>query len=844
MSSRSVPRTAPPRASTPRVKVSPRASGVTPRTIQPRYITPRVDAAPPRPAGTYRNVAIALVFALMFGTIVVLVIVVAQSSSPSPSPPLSLLPPPPPPLPGAPPTPMTVTTSVVAEGDIADFTPAILSAMGTKVATHLAVAPTAVTVSVSPASVLINISVAVASVSAAATATSALATQVASPATASTFLSTPALTLNVTSILSQPASMATPLSPPPPVFPNTSDASGRRLFGAPQPGQAAAAPGLMGLMHAANPSGDSLAIPVFDLCYKVDTLFVHDGLGMRWCTARGNRTAAPPWGKCGNIAGPETLVTVVYGTTSVSVTRATCAAQLASKPRGFVATPLSCGALYIQTARLAPAWIVHPDLFATNLSTDADNVFVLDPTARFLSSKLLRIDSAFADRLLEAFREIALGRRTVFKDVGMSTLSQTFVRHFGRGFVRYNDSDARVWSHRRFWSDPDDAKATNTHPYALTLPAYDPRSDPIFTTFRTCVQSTGTRVWRRCSEAVVRTDQSIAALKVSHDNHDCIHSSEEPTYQCSYVDSGENNSFREVHTNTLRYCALHERCVATSVWFDFSVGCRVPERKIVFDLAAAATLSHTLDAMDVAVPVHADDAPRIPNNLHFNYYTANVSEMPEVLRQNMQHTMRLHTNATIFVMDDTECAMKLARRSDVGDKLLHWFAEAPGKYKSDICRLVQLDEAGGVYMDSDMHPLQNMHALLGSAAFATVRAFNEDFRNDLFQSFLASVPGHPLIRRALHYINDWVEGKRASYDLIGPSMLAQALEDEYGTAVQRQTAGILLLDEVRQLNSTARMQSDTDNCNYVIITKDKRVVAYSRMVRTGRLHDSQLLPCV
>ena len=585
------------------------------------------------------------------------------------------------------------------------------------------------------------------------------------------------------------------------------------------------------LLYSTNDSGDYITVPVYDLCNSNDVLFVQDSLHMRWCTPRDNRSRTTSWEACAQTVDADTLVTVSYGETIVKVTRSMCVDLLQSNSRSFVGTPLSCAALYIVGMQAASAWILHPDFFATNLASDMNNVFVLESAAPYLSPKLLRVDLAFAEKLVDGFCAVARGRMTVFKNADASTLSQTFVRHFGRSFTQYDGINAKVWSHRSFGSY---AKFTAIGPFE-----YDPHSDQTYAAFEACIRYRGAHIWRPCKETIVRPDNSIAAIKVAHYNRECIHTVEEPIYQCLHLDSGENNSFRNVRTNALMHCASNEHCLATGVWYDLSIGCRAPQKRLDID---SQSLRTALDIMDTVIGM-GDDAQNIPKHLHFSYHTSNMSQIHDVLRENILHTTRLHAEMHVHFMDDNECVMTPARRPDIGEHLLRWFVQAPGKYKSDVCRLVQLDETGGIYMDMDMHPLQNMHILLKDAVFATVRAYNEDFRNDIFQSFLASVPGHPLLRRTLHYFNEWVDGKRVAYDLLGPSLLAQAFEDEYGTAVQGNVKGVMLLDEAKRFNSTKEMQIEADNCNYVIVA-DRRVVAYSRVIRTGLDHDGRFLPCL
>ena len=115
----------------------------------------------------------------------------------------------------------TVTTAVVAEGDVSDFTADVKLALREKVANEVGVDVSAITLTVEAASVLLKFMIALPTAgSAIADATTALAAQLADPARASTFLTTDKLTLKVESIAVAPTSdggsVLPPLSPPPP----------------------------------------------------------------------------------------------------------------------------------------------------------------------------------------------------------------------------------------------------------------------------------------------------------------------------------------------------------------------------------------------------------------------------------------------------------------------------------------------------------------------------------------------------------------------------------------------------------------------------------------------------
>jgi hypothetical protein len=142
------------------------------------------------------------------------------STPPYPAePPFPYEPPPPStPLPPLLPTASKIAVTVVASGDVSDFTPDVQVALREKVAAEVGVPLAAVSLTVSTASVILVFTVALPASIDASTASSSLALQLASPIAASNFLSTGQHVINVTSIpvTSTIIDYAQP-SPPPPV---------------------------------------------------------------------------------------------------------------------------------------------------------------------------------------------------------------------------------------------------------------------------------------------------------------------------------------------------------------------------------------------------------------------------------------------------------------------------------------------------------------------------------------------------------------------------------------------------------------------------------------------------
>ena len=183
--------------------------------------------------------------------------------SPAPPPPPSPQPleesataPPPPPmaltLPSAPPPTVAVSVvfSLLAAGDVAEYTPSVLSAIEASIATAAGVDASAVHVTASAGSVLLAVEIATSSDQAVAI-TDAVATQLASPSAATALLAGVASgTIVITDLVSAPAVQPTLVAPshPPPPLPLVTSAPIAAIAGASAGVAALAAIGLATLL--------------------------------------------------------------------------------------------------------------------------------------------------------------------------------------------------------------------------------------------------------------------------------------------------------------------------------------------------------------------------------------------------------------------------------------------------------------------------------------------------------------------------------------------------------------------------------------------------------------------
>jgi hypothetical protein len=158
----------------------------------------------------------------------------------------------------------------------------------------------------------------------------------------------------------------------------------------------------------------------------------------------------------------------------------------------------------------------------------------------------------------------------------------------------------------------------------------------------------------------------------------------------------------------------------------------------------------------IAVHVEEDIIPRVALfNHRVNLIEGPLQLYPSeaALRRNVLNTLNVTGMRAVFY-DDAQCRALLADLETEWE--LRWLAESfdrspDGRIRSDMCRLAMLWRFGGYYFDTDMLVLRNVsNYVYPFTRFATCKATNV-FSNPkgFFQSFVASAPRHPVLRRAL-----------------------------------------------------------------------------------------------
>ncbi len=160
----------------------------------------------------------------------------------------------------------------------------------------------------------------------------------------------------------------------------------------------------------------------------------------------------------------------------------------------------------------------------------------------------------------------------------------------------------------------------------------------------------------------------------------------------------------------------------------------------------------------------------IPYNFIFTYAYDILNEDPkneadQFAKENVRRVIDNNvlsdgTTPTVYFYSDEDCIGLLQELQE--DFLVSMFElESHGPFKGDICRFAALYLHGGYYFDIDLgHRYAVVDLLPTDVGFATARDFvftadaeqttvPDPDRGLFFQAFLASVPEHPLIDRAI-----------------------------------------------------------------------------------------------
>ena len=318
------------------------------------------------------------------------------------------------------------------------------------------------------------------------------------------------------------------------------------------------------------------------------------------------------------------------------------------------------------------------------------------------------------------------------------------------------------------------------------------------------------------------------------------------------------------------------------------------ERAIAFEKQIFAGFDEDGSSDDVASMTSSSSSsssspPKRPllieRNLIYNYKVdaagAERFRPKTVIENNVDRIKDMHPEWNVVFDDDVSCVEKLMKTGyfdEVGRRRIQqWYDAAPGRLKSDLCRLAQLYVSGGVYMDNDLQLMTNLDDVLRptdtfvsvwAAKAISARTKEVTNRGIVFQAFMAAAKGSPIVTRGLELFRNHIQGiKFVRHHDLGTALMGQALEDvgyswtldcgdedsaensEKGSVVPvvvrkaagRGLRGVRMLREVH-LEGKLKTRHEGGVCNVAVKEdegKDTPILAFSRVVQI----DNSRAPC-
>ena len=237
--------------------------------------------------------------------------------------------------------------------------------------------------------------------------------------------------------------------------------------------------------------------------------------------------------------------------------------------------------------------------------------------------------------------------------------------------------------------------------------------------------------------------------------------------------------------------------------------------------------------------VMASKSSDIPRNLIFNYkdnFLNNNSLTNRHIYSNVLDMIKLHKGWKVIFDDDRNCAKKIMSLNKIlGNSTLYWFTSENkyGKYRSDLCRIVQLFISGGVYLDNDIQLLYHWSSVFKEKNCNFVTVLSQPPIKSTFQAIIASTQEHPILKKALIMHRQFAERTLSIKGMLGPDILYKAIASEK----------VCLLNEMKlKKKDRSKNRKTRKSCDEGVY-ENENIVAYSRVVEYGDHNDFVKTSC-
>ena len=198
-------------------------------------------------------------------------------------------------------------------------------------------------------------------------------------------------------------------------------------------------------------------------------------------------------------------------------------------------------------------------------------------------------------------------------------------------------------------------------------------------------------------------------------------------------------------------------------------------------------------------------------NIPEGMYSANLS----IIQMNPEYSY--------IYLDDKEAADFISKNFD--SRVLDAYNKLkPGAFKADLFRCCWLYKNGGVYIDTGFVAKDKLENVI--KPFHEFISVEDNGKNRIYNAFMASIPGHILLKMAIEKIVENVENENYGddcLDVTGPTMLGKLFKKYTGVTgekvlpnkdYQQNTIRLLKYDNNRDIGGDI-----TDNGKLIFITK-------------------------
>jgi len=167
---------------------------------------------------------------------------------------------------------------------------------------------------------------------------------------------------------------------------------------------------------------------------------------------------------------------------------------------------------------------------------------------------------------------------------------------------------------------------------------------------------------------------------------------------------------------------------------------------------------------------------KIPRNIFQTWATINISDDLKTLTDTWRN---INPGYAYFLYNDNDCKKFILKHFD--EKIYNAYCKIiPGAFKADLWRYCVLYVYGGIYVDIDTICLNEIDSFLNEdTEFMTPIDINYwiPYKYNLFNTFIASVPKHPILLDCINRIVFNIENNIvhvSNLDFSGPGVLGRS----------------------------------------------------------------------